>query len=329
MKKNFLEESAGAQSTTEVLTVGSFETLREIEERIHDIAHSLKMLQYIYVLSEDGKIEGVFSMRDIFSYSPSTQARDVMKTDLIWVSPDTDQETAAVKALQGGIKAMPVLEKDGTFLGVITSDTIFKILSEEHSEDLLYIGGIQKMYSASSILKDRIRILLLARLPWLLVGLMGGFLAAMTVEGFEGVLKDYIVLAFFLPLVVYMSDAVASQTLAIFIRALALDHSFSIKSYILRELVLGVFIGLVLGVTLMLVSLVWFADMTLSFVLGIALFFAVLVAIFVALSITLILDFFGKDPAVGGGPFATIIIDIVTIFIYFSIAAFLLPGLTT
>ncbi len=324
MSKTYLKESAGAIATAKVITVDPSETVEEIEKRIREKVDSYKMLQYVYVLDKTRKIKGVFSMRGIFSSPVSAKAEDIMVSDIIWVSSDTDQETSAIKAVQNGIRAIPVLEKDGTFLGVITSDTILEVLSEEHSEDLLYLGGVQKIYSANSILKDRLEVLFLARLPWLLVGLAGGFLAALLVEGFEEILKNHIILAFFLPLVVYMSDAVASQTLTIFIRAMSLDHHFSIKKYVFRELKLGTLIAFVLGLVLMAVSLAWFSDLVLSIVLGTALFFAVLVAVFVALLMTLLLRYFRKDPAVGSGPFATIIIDIVTIFIYFFIATLLL-----
>ncbi len=319
------KESAASRASRAVMTAKPEETLGEIEGRFKERVNSLEMLQYVYVLDEEEKLKGVLSVRDIFSRSPEMLAKDVMSESLSYVLPDADQETAAIMALRKKIKSVPVLRKDGTFLGVITSKTILDILSEEHSEDLLYMGGVQSVYSAGAIIKSRLHILVLARLPWLLIGLGGGFLAALAVESFEDILINYIVLAFFLPLVVYMSDAVASQTISIFIRAMALDHSFSIKRYVIRELSLGVFIASVVGSALAAISLFWFDDVGLSLVLGIALFLSVFVAVSVALLMTIVLDFLKKDPAVGSGPVATIIIDIVTIFIYFTVAKLFLP----
>ncbi len=318
-------KSAGSVATRSVITAKPEETLAEIEARFRSNVKSLDMLQYVYVLDNDERIRGVFSIRDIFSNSSDLLAKDLMVTPVHHVLPETDQETATNIVLLKKIKAIPVLEKDGKFKGVITSRKIFEILSEEHSEDLLYMGGVHKIYSASDIIKNRLNVLILARLPWLLIGLLGGVLAALAVEGFEDILKEYIVLAFFLPLVVYMSDAVASQTIAIFIRAMALDHSFSVKRYMVRELSLAFFVALIVGVLLFAISFIWFYSIGLSLVLGIALFLSVLVAVSVALFMTVFLDFIKKDPAVGSGPFATIIIDLVTIFIYFTVAKMFLP----
>ena len=323
--KGYPKDSAGSKATYAVIVASPDERLSDVEDRIRKNVSSLEMLQYIYVLDSSEKLVGILSMRIILTNPPDSLVGDTMSEALAWVSPETDQEAAAIKAVQKKIRAIPVLERDGTFLGAITSDTILEILSEEHSEDLLHIGGVQKNYSASSILKERMSVLLLARLPWLLVGLGGGILAAMTVGSFEDIIKDYMILTFFLPLVVYMSDAVAGQTLTIFIRAMALDHRFSIKRYLLRELGLGLSIASILGFILAAISLFWLNDSALSFVLGIALFFSVLVAVSVALLMTLALKFFKKDPAVGSGPFATIVIDIITIFIYFSVASLFLP----
>lgn len=320
-------KSAGSVATQAVITAEPDETLGEIESRFRRNIKSLDMLQYVYVLDKDEIIKGVFSIREIFSNHSDLLAKEIMLSPVHHVLPETDQETAATIVLLQKIKAIPVLERNGKFKGVITSRKIFEIFSEEHSEDLLYMGGVQKIYSASDIIKNRLHVLILARLPWLLIGLAGGFLAALAVEGFEDILKEYIVLAFFLPLVVYMSDAVASQTIAIFIRAMALDHSFSVKRYMVRELSLGFFVALIVGFLLFMISFLWFYNLGLSLVLGIALFLSVLVAVSVALFMTVFLNFLKKDPAVGSGPFATIIIDLVTIFIYFTVAKMFLPVL--
>ncbi|MEX1087475.1 MAG: CBS domain-containing protein, partial [Candidatus Paceibacterota bacterium] len=288
-KKHYPKKSAGRKATRSVITARGDETLGQVEKRLHSEVDSLKMLQYVYVLDEEDKLLGVFSMRDLFTRPANVQAHEVMSDSLLWVHPHTDQEVVATKALKNGIRAMPVIDKDGVFLGVVTADAIFGILSEEHSEDLLYMGGVEQGYSASAIIKERLLVLLRARLPWLLIGLAGGLVAALLVERFEAVLENYIVLAFFLPLVVYMSDAVANQTLTILIRAMALDDAFSRRRYILRELGLGTSLAFIMGVLLFLVTLGWFGDPMLGLVLGVALFLAVIVAVLVALGMTFLL----------------------------------------
>lgn len=244
-----------------------------------------------------------------------------MTEQVVSVSPDTDQERAAAVALEEQVKAMPVVDENGVLIGVIPVNTIFKILSQEHEEDLLYMGGVEMTNSAEGVLNARLSSLLTARLPWLIVGLAGGLVAAMVVERFETVLEHYLALAFFLPLVVYMSDAVANQTLTIFIRAMAINNDFSIRRYIVRELTVGGCIGAVIGVLIYLISYVWFWDWEVSFILGTSLFLAIIIAVTIALLMTLGLFWLKKDPAPGSGPFATIIIDVTTIILYFLIAS--------
>ncbi len=320
-KRKYPPESAGSLACTEIVTVDPEENLGVAEEQLRSNDHSLEELHYLYVVDDKGVLKGVLSVRDLFSYPSDTKAGEIMTEQVVSVSPDTDQERAAAVALEEQVKAMPVVDENGVLIGVIPVNTIFKILSQEHEEDLLYMGGVEMTNSAEGVLNARLSSLLTARLPWLIVGLAGGLVAAMVVERFETVLEHYLALAFFLPLVVYMSDAVANQTLTIFIRAMAINNDFSIRRYIVRELTVGGCIGAVIGVLIYLISYVWFWDWEVSFILGTSLFLAIIIAVTIALLMTLGLFWLKKDPAPGSGPFATIIIDVTTIILYFLIAS--------
>ncbi len=314
-------QTAGALAGLRVIKVLSRDLLSDVEKMLRNTSpENVDDMHYIYVLDDKGYLEGVFSVLDLFSNSMDTLVSEIMITKVISVEPAVDQEELASVALKNNIKAVPVVDKKGVFCGVVSADSIFQILSEEHSEDILRVSGIQAPFSASSLLKERVGVLLWSRLPWLILGLFGGLLAAFIVSSFEDVLNNYIILAFFLPLVVYMSDAVATQTQAIFIRAIALDQSFSIKKYVFKEFSIGFFIAGIVSVVLGLVSLLWFQDIIISLVLTLSLFFAVLVSVLVAVFMVIFLSALGKDPAVGSGPFATIVIDILTILIYFLVS---------
>jgi len=319
-----LPESALAAATDRFITARRGETLEVVEARMRQPTSVFDVSHYIYVLDETSKLIGVFSIRDLLTSPAETLVEEVMASEVVSVPADVDQEIAAHRALQTNVKAVPVTDSKGVLLGVISADTIFHILSQEHSEDMLYSAGAEGMGSVFNISRSSLFTLVWARLPWLVVGLLGGLVAALIVERFESVLEQYIVLAFFLPLVVYMSDAVASQTLTILIRAMAVDPQMSIKRYVWREVLAGFLIAASLSLLMGLIGWLWFSDPVIAWVLAVSLFLAILVATWVALTITLILAKWYKDPAPGSGPFSTIVVDIVTILIYFLVSSYFL-----
>lgn len=161
------------------------------------------------------------------------------------------------------------------------------------------------------------------RLPWLVVGLLGGLMASIIVSRFETSLRENIALAFFIPVVAYMSDAIGTQTETILIRALT-NLQFNIASYIWRELFVGAVIGSILGVVAGMFAYFLSASSDVAFIVGLSLFLSMTVAAVLACATPLVLRSLGKDPAVGSGPFTTAIQDVVSLTIYFTVAVLLL-----
>jgi len=149
---------------------------------------------------------------------------------------------------------------------------------------------------------------------------LGGVLAAQIIGFFENILESQILLALFIPVIVYMSDAVATQTETLIIRGIAIDPELNLKKYFLREIKIGSLLALILGGILAIISFAWWQDSSLAIILGLSLFLGISLSVIVAMSIPLILQKFKKDPAFGSGPFSTIITDILSIIIYFLIA---------
>ncbi|MBI2086293.1 magnesium transporter [Candidatus Daviesbacteria bacterium] len=161
------------------------------------------------------------------------------------------------------------------------------------------------------------------RLPWLVVGLVGGLVASMVVSRFETSLQETIALAFFIPVIAYMSDAIGTQTETILIRALT-NLKFDITKYVYRELLLGAVIGSVLGIVTGVFAYFLSASSRVGYVVGISLFISMTIAAVLACLTPLILRSFGKDPAVGSGPFTTAVQDVASLLIYFSVAILIL-----
>jgi len=194
-------------------------------------------------------------------------------------------------------------------------------LHQENVEDILLAGGISKLGdSFKELITADAGTLVKIRIPWLLLGLFGGVFVAQIIGFFENTLKSQILLALFIPVIVYMSGAVATQTQTLIIRGIAINPELNLKKYFLREIKIGSLLALILGGILTIISFLWWQESSLAIILGLSLFFGIFFSVVVATLIPLVLQKFKKDPALGSGPFATIITDILSITAYFLIA---------
>jgi magnesium transporter len=160
------------------------------------------------------------------------------------------------------------------------------------------------------------------RLPWLALGLAGAMLASGLVGAFEDALRENILLAFFVPAVVYMADAVGTQTETVVIRAIAVGIPLRVIAR--RELVSGALIGCALAVAFFVFADLAWGDGRVALVVSVALLLSTAIATAVAMVIPYLLDQLGLDPAFGAGPLATVIQDLLSIAVYFTAAVALL-----
>lgn len=324
-QKTYPPESAGRRMVVNVPTALPQEKIFEVKKRIFEKAEEFETLNYIYVVDKEKRLVGVFSIKDLFQRPEQMGVEDLMERKIIKVRPYTDQEKVVLLALANKLKAIPVVNREDHFLGVVPSDTILEILHLEHHEDILRTAGVSNgVYFPSKIMKTSSGILAKARLPWLIFGLFGGLITAQIANFFEAPLSSHFALIAFLPLIVYMADAVGTQTQTLIARNLALDSQFSFKKYLLKEVKVSILIAIVLGILLSLISLFWYKLPYLGLILGLSLFLTIMMAIFIGSVIPYFLQIFKRDPALGSGPFATIVTDIASLTIYFLISSILL-----
>lgn len=239
-------ETAGRRIVANVPTVLPEERILDIRQKLFEKAQDFETLNYVYVVDRDKKLVGVFSIKEVFQKPEETKINDLMSRDIIKVRPHTDQEKVVILALKHNLKAIPVVDKENIFLGVVPSDVILEILHLEDVEDILRSAGISKYDSFSSkIFQASPGLLTKLRLPWLILGLFGGLFAAQIVSFFEDSLRVYFILTAFIPLIVYMADAVGTQTETLFIRSLV--YQMNLKSYFLKEIKVSFAIALILG----------------------------------------------------------------------------------
>jgi magnesium transporter len=238
------------------------------------------------------------------------------------VEPEADLEAAARATARRGGRSVAVVDADRTFHGLVPPDRLLQVLELEHEEDLARLGGFLSDASAARTASlEAVAQRLWHRLPWLGLGLLGAMASAVVVGAFEDEIRTQVLLAFFLPAVVYMADAVGTQTETVVIRGMALG--VPIRTVFARELMTGLVIGGLLGAAFFAFSWAVWGDERVAAAVGISLGISCAVASLVAMALPYGLARLGRDPAFGSGPLATVIQDLLSIVAYFAVALLL------
>jgi magnesium transporter len=212
-----------------------------------------------------------------------------------------------------------VVDGEGRFVGLIPPHTMLAVLVAEHEEDLARLGGYTaQTRRARHAAEERVGPRLRHRLPWLLLGLLGAMGSAGIIGAFEDQLDEKILLAFFVPAVVYLADAVGTQTEAVLIRGLSVG--VEMRKVARREFVSGVLIGLLLAAAFLPFALAVWGDGRVALAVALALLASCSIATVVAMFLPWAFPRLGRDPAFGSGPLATVIQDLLSIAVYLGIA---------
>ncbi len=319
------EHSVGFLMNRAVLRVSEQSTVKTAMETVQSSVQAVSSISYVYVVDRQGCLVGVCSIGELMKAHPEELITQVMQVDVISTTVDVDREVVAHLAVDKSIKAIPVVDEEQKLIGVISTDAIFKTLREETTEDFIRFAGIStEVPHIHSLLESTAVTQIKQRLPWLLIGLAGGIGAAVLVSGFEEVLDAHVAIAAFIPLVVYLADAIGSQIQIIFIRTLTLYPQLNVWGYFVKEVGVNITVGTVLAALLALISFVWLGDGWLSISLGLSVFATAITALCVAILLPWTLYIHDKDPAIASGPLATVIIDLVSLLIYFLVVSLLL-----
>lgn len=297
-------------------TVG--EILRSLPGRRFDSIHS------VYVIDEDDSLVGAAPLADLIAEAEGSQVGALMQRNPARVRADVDREEAASLAIKADLAAVPVVDDAGRFLGVFPPRAIMGVLRDEHLEDLHHMAGIwhhseqaREALEATPLRRARYR------LPWLIVGLAGSMLATSLVAQFEQVLQAQIAVAFFIPAIVYLADAVGTQSEAVAVRGLSLTEA-GIGRLLVGEISAGVLMGLILAILAGAFTVVVFEQLDLAFTVGVSLLAACTIATALGLALPWAFAQAGWDPALASGPVGTIIQDVLSLLIYFGAASAIL-----
>ncbi|HSG27613.1 MAG TPA: magnesium transporter, partial [Candidatus Krumholzibacterium sp.] len=232
------------------------------------------------------------------------------------------QEEVAALFAKYDLYSLPVVDHRGALVGRITVDDIIDVIEEEANEDITMMAGTgdEEFWERSPVRLSR------ARLPWLVIGLMGGIGSAMVMHAFKESLESLLTLAFFVPVIMAMGGNVGIQSSAIVVRELAVGglSLTNTGGKLFRELKVSLINGLVLGVILLVTVVLWQRDFRLGSLLGLCMLIIICWATMMGALIPLVLRKMKIDPALATGPFITTLNDILGILIYLGIATLLL-----
>ncbi|MCG2461566.1 magnesium transporter [Flavobacteriaceae bacterium F89] len=316
------ENSAGGLMAKELVKVNENWNVLTCVKEMRAQAENVRRVHSIYVVDDEGKLKGRLSLKDLLTTSTKTHISEVYIPKVDSVNVNEDPEEVARIMSKYDLEAIPVVDEIGRLVGRITIDDIVDVIKEEAEKDYQMAAGItQDVEGDDSIWK-----LTRARLPWLIIGMMGGIGAASIINSFQAVMIQYKILLIFVPLIQATAGNVGVQSSAIMVQGLANDTvKGEVVKRLLKEFMLGLINGLVLASIVLLISHFAFnTEYLVSATICIALMSVIIIAALIGTFIPVFLDSRGIDPAVATGPFITTGNDIFGILIYFTIAKIIL-----
>lgn len=309
------EDTAGGLMAKELIKVNENWSLTTCLREMRKQAEEVDELFYVYVINDDNILTGNVSLKAMLIATGDTIVREIYEKDVHFVRTDTPSEEVAQIMEKYDLVVLPVVDSIGRLMGRITIDDIVDVIRDEAEKDYQMASGI----SADVETTDSPLRLSRARLPWLIIGLIGGVLVAALIAQFEGDIKLNPEMAFFIPLIAAMAGNVGIQSSAIIVQGLA-SNSLGLESTfkkLMKEILVAMMNGIILSILLLGYNLLMGQGLALTYTVSISLFVVILFAAFFGTLIPLMLDKLKLDPALATGPFITTTNDIMGLFIYF------------
>lgn len=319
---SYPEYSAGRLMQREVVLCGPTWTLGQIIDSLEDIENIPEHFYDIYVVDEENKLLGEIPLSWILRHPRRTLVSKVMHDEVKSVPVDLDQEEVAYIFKRYGLSSMPVLEANGSIVGMITVDDIIDVIQEEANDDILKLGGVTE---ESSLYSNMIQASL-SRFRWLFISLINCLIASSVIAHFEKALDEFVVLAFLMPIVASMGGNAGMQTLTVTVRMLSLQNLRvgHIVGTIKREIGIAALNGVILAVILSSITIAWTGNVKIGGIIGLALLFNFIWSGFAGAFIPYILDKFNLDPAISAGPIMSTTTDVVGFSVFLGLATAIL-----
>ncbi len=317
---NYDEDTAGGLMAKELIKVNSNWSVMRCVKEMRRQAEDVELVYTIYVVDDNNVLLGTLSLKRLLLTDSKAIISNIMKEDIIKVSATMNQEEVANTMNKYDLIVLPVVNDLNQLMGRITADDVMDIMKEEAEKDYQMASGISEDVESSDTVWEITR----ARLPWLLIGMIGGLLGAKVIGIFD-IEKNY-QMAFFIPLIAAMGGNVGVQSAAIVVQSLAggTNSLGNISQRLIKELGVALVNGILCSSIILLAAYLLGYSLLLSITVSIALLSVIIFAALFGTFIPLTLDKYKIDPALATGPFITTINDVLGLFIYFLIGQLIL-----
>jgi magnesium transporter len=319
---SYPEDTAGGLMNTKFIRINLNLTKKDAIDEIILQSENMEEFYTIFVVDDHGIFQGIVSLKDIIKAKGNAQITELVKAEVAWVSPYTDQEEVARLISQYNITSIPVLAEDMTLLGRVTFDDVIDVLQDENTEDILKISGVSEDEELSGNWIEAVK----SRLPWLIINLGTAFLASAVVRHFEPTLEKIAVLSAYMTIIAGMGGNAATQALAVTVRRISLYDLTNQQAYrtILKELTVGLINGGVTGIIVLLFALYFDSNPLLGLVIFMAMTGNLFIAGIAGAGIPLLLKRVGIDPAIASSIIITTFTDVFGFFLLLGLASRLL-----
>ena len=318
-------ETAGRLMTTEFVDLKEFHSAAQALAIVRRRARDTETIYSLYVTDGSRHLTGILSLRDLVTADPEARIGDVMTRDVVSVGTDTDQEEVARAIQRYDFLAVPVVDREQRLVGIVTVDDVIDVIEQEATRDLYAAGAVQAG-DEDDYFQSNLFTVARRRVVWLLVLLVANSGTSAVIASQELVLKQVVVLAAFIPLLIGTGGNVGAQSSTVVIRGLSTQRLQAMGAWraIWREAVAGALLGL-----LMVLAVVpWAAYVAGSWgvatAAGLSLVVITTLAATAGAALPLLFDRLGLDPALMSAPFLATITDVAGVFIYLQLASWLL-----
>lgn len=318
---HYPEDVAGGLMQKELIKVNANWTVSECVEEIRRQAEDVEKVYAVYVVDDEQKLKGIVSLKRIILARKNTKIENILEEEIVYVETTRPAEEVAEIMQRYDLDAIPVVNTLGRLLGRITIDDVVDFITDKAEEDIQVMAGI----TGEAEEDDSVWQLAKARLPWLVVGVIGSLMAATVIGSFESEFQKVSALAAFIPIMGSTGGNVGIQTSSLIVQSLAEKSGLttSLGQRLFKILLVALVNGLIIG-TLAGIYIYVSGETQLFFVVCCSLISVVVLASFTGTVTPLLLDKFGINPAIASGPFITTANDIIGIGTYLMIARLLL-----
>ncbi|MEK6222194.1 MAG: magnesium transporter [Chloroflexota bacterium] len=320
------DETAGGRMTTDFITIQQKNTVKEAIDQLRAHSPYNEVSYYVYVTNEKKKLVGICGLRELVISPENTSLKSIMNQEVIHINTWLDQEEVAQVMITYDLSSLPVTNNENQLVGIITHDDILDVVQEEATEDIYRLANVSDFeIEPNSPVKDQLK----GRLPWLFLNTFTALFASWIISNFEDLIAQFAVLAVFQSVVAGQGGNAASQSVAMFVRAIALGNVPQGKttSLLLRQMTVGLFQGLAVGIVVGVGVTLWRGNWYLGLILGLALVGNLILAGIVGTLAPLGLKALGKDPALASSVLVTAVTDSLGFLIFLNLAKTFAEGL--